>query len=367
MSVAGTLTLTSNEHDSPRVLSLTAALTQWYPSVDGTVRDIHPSGSNVFLAGEFSNAGGAARNKAAGIDGAADAIVAYDPAIVGTATAYKTAVDSQGRIYVAGAAWTSMGGSVAHTYLARWSSAGVFDAAYNPTFNGTIEALAIDANDKVLVGGSFTTVNGAGRNRLVRLTTAGATDATFSATSGSKVTDIVVQPDGKVIVVSLSGGLVRYTSTGGADGSSPTASAAIKKCALQGDGKVVFVGQFVTVDTIYTYPGVARLNANWTLDTSYHPNTSGSPNVECVAIDGSDNAIVGGSFTTLGGVTRNRCAMINSAGVLSTSFNPNLNAGYCYTIAVDDAGYILLGGSFTQVGGVARVNIARLTASGVLA
>lgn len=366
MSATGTLTIISNEHASPRAISLTATLATWYPTVDNTVYAISPSGSDVYIAGLFDNAGGSARNKAAGINGAADAIAAYDPAIVGSAQGYQTAVDSQGRIYVAGAAWTSMGGSVAHNYLARWSSAGVFDSAYNPTFNGTIEALAIDSSDRVLVGGSFTTVNGAGRNRLVRLTTAGATDATFSATSGSRVTDIKVQPDGKVIVVSLSGGIVRYTSTGSADGSSPTASAQIKKCAIQSDGKIVFVGQFVTVDTLYTLPGVARLNANFTLDTGYTPSTTGTPNVENVAIDESDNAIVVGSFTTLGGSSRNRCAMISSAGVVSATFNPNLG-GTAYVVAVDDDGYILLGGAFTTVGGVTRNYIARLTASGTLA
>jgi len=54
--------------------------------------------------------------------------------------------------------------------------------------------------------------------------------------------------------------------------------------------------------------------------------------------DGS--IIVGGDFTSAGGVTRNRIARYSSTGLLDTTFNPNLN-GTVYKIAIQPNDYII--------------------------
>lgn len=67
--------------------------------------------------------------------------------------------------------------------------------------------------------------------------------------------------------------------------------------------------------------------------------------------DGSGGVYVGGTFTSIGGSSRNRAAHIDSDGDV-TSWNPNVN-GTVYEIHVtNDA--IYLGGNFTSVSGVTR-------------
>ncbi len=76
--------------------------------------------------------------------------------------------------------------------------------AFAPTLNGSVEAVAVQPDGAVLVGGKFTTVNGGRRAYLGRLTRDGALDPFFapavSSGSGSPVTSLVVQTDGRILV-----------------------------------------------------------------------------------------------------------------------------------------------------------------------
>ena len=55
---------------------------------------------------------------------------------------------------------------------------------------------------KVLIGGSFTSVNGTNRNRIARLNADGSLDSSFNPGTGANgaVRAIVVQPDGNVLI-----------------------------------------------------------------------------------------------------------------------------------------------------------------------
>ena len=93
------------------------------------------------------------------------------------------------------------------------------------------------------------------------------------------------------------------------------------------------------------------------LDVIFNPNANGS--VSAIAIQSDGKVLLGGFFTTVGGVTRNRIARLNSDGTLDTGFNPNASATV-NAIAIQSDGKVLLGGQFTTVGGVTRNRIARL-------
>src|SRR5262245_26187927 len=86
-------------------------------------------------------------------------------------------------------------------------------------------------------------------------------------------------------------------------------------------------------------------NAAPTLD-SFNPGANGS--VWTMALQTDGKILVGGSFTTLGGQTRNRIGRLNADGTLDTDFNPEANIGV-NSIAVQMDGKILIGGVFTSV------------------
>jgi uncharacterized delta-60 repeat protein len=106
---------------------------------------------------------------------------------------------------------------------------------------------------------------------------------------------------------------------------------------------------------------LARLNANGTLDAGFNPNVSGrsSSSVNCTAIQADGKIIVGGYFSTVGGIGRNGIARLNTDGTVDASFNPDLSDGV-NSVTVQADGRIIISGVFTRVGGVARNTLVRL-------
>src|ERR1700680_4784908 len=102
--------------------------------------------------------------------------------------------------------------------------------------------------------------------------------------------------------------------------------------------------------------GAAAVRGQSALD-GFDPNANNTVRVVVVQPDGK--ILIGGRFTTVLGVARNRIARLNPDGTLDTAFNPNANDDV-YTIAVQADGKILAGGLFTSIGGQPRNFIARL-------
>src|SRR6185312_15329835 len=101
--------------------------------------------------------------------------------------------------------------------LVRLNSDGTLDTNFNATLgtgpNGSIRALVMQLDNKILIGGSFTNFNGTVANRIVRLNADGSLDTNFLAAIGSgasaTVEAIALQPDNRIL---LSG---QFTSVNG--------------------------------------------------------------------------------------------------------------------------------------------------------
>jgi uncharacterized delta-60 repeat protein len=87
--------------------------------------------------------------------------------------------------------------------------------------------------------------------------------------------------------------------------------------------------------------------------------------VFCTATQLDGKILIGGNFTAVGGVTRNRLARLNADGTLDTGFNPNLSDAV-YNLSVQADGKIIVGGSFYYVDGVSSLHLARLNVDGTL-
>src|SRR5207249_5858764 len=107
-----------------------------------------------------------------------------------------------GRILIAGDFTTV--NWVARKGIARLNENGSLDMTFNPTPGANDEVLSVVAqpDGKVLLGGSFTNLNGAPRNRIGRLNSNGSLDATFDPGKGANidVNSVALQLDGKVII-----------------------------------------------------------------------------------------------------------------------------------------------------------------------
>jgi len=75
--------------------------------------------------------------------------------------------------------------------------------------NAYVEALAVQADGKILLGGEFTTLGGQSRTHLGRLNVDGTLDITFNPALTGTLYGLAIQTDGKVLVEGF------FTSLGG--------------------------------------------------------------------------------------------------------------------------------------------------------
>jgi uncharacterized delta-60 repeat protein len=116
------------------------------------------------------------------------------------------AVRNNGKVLVGGSFsyWTSNATQMYWSSLAQFNTNGSLDADFVSLFAGdpdSVLAIAVEPEGTVLAGGSFTTYDQRPRHALVRLFDDGTADPTFNPPlSNSVVVAIALQPDGKIVI-----------------------------------------------------------------------------------------------------------------------------------------------------------------------
>jgi uncharacterized delta-60 repeat protein len=295
-----------------------------------------------------------------------------------------TAVQADGKIILVGKFWEVLGKS--RNNIARLNADGTLDTGFDPNTNAEVNCVAVQADGKVVIGGWFETLqpNGAGaatlRSGIARLNTDGTLDTGFDPHPNRGVHCVVIQADGKLLIGG-DGGISRLNADGTLDtGFDPRPGGYVYSIAVQSDGKVLIGGFFSTLRpngavTATPRGGIARVNADGTLDTDFDPNADHPVSSLVVQPDGK--VLIGGEFTQFRpngaaeATPRKRIARLNADGSLDASFDPTANA-MVYSVALQADGKILLGGDFTtlQPNGAVRPTprngIARVNADGTL-
>ena len=341
------------------------------PDADALVTTIAiQADGKVIIGGIFTTISGVIRNYIARLnpDGTVDATFNPDA----DALVYTIAIQADGKVIIGGF-FTTISGS-ARNCIARLNTDGSVDATFDPDANANINTIAIQTDGKVIIGGFFTTIGGVTRNYIARLNTDGTVDATFNPDADGGVYATVVQTDGKIIIgggFTTIGGVTRnYIARLNTDGSvdatfDPDADNEVAIIKIQPNGKIIIGGSFTTIGATSGSAKnfIARLNTNGTVDATFDPNANAL--VTTIAIQTDGKIIIGGDFTTIGGVTRNYIARLNTDGTVDATFNPDADA-FVATIAIQADGKVIIGGIFTTISGVTRNCIARLTYGGLL-
>jgi len=242
-----------------------------------------------------------------------------------------------------------------------------------------IRCIAIQSDDKIIVGGDFLTYNNLNKSYLVRLTSTGALDNTFVIGYGptDPIREILVQPDGKILIcgdftvfnTKTANHIIRLNSDGTIDSAFQPLSGSnnnIYAMRLQSDNKILIAGTFTTYDGI-SRNRIARLNPDGTLDTTFVVGIGANNTVSSLILQNDDKIIIGGNFTTFAGVSSNRIARLNANGSRDTTFANGAGANASVeTLALEANGKILIGGNFTKFNNINSNYIARLTKDGVL-
>jgi uncharacterized delta-60 repeat protein/uncharacterized repeat protein (TIGR01451 family) len=204
-------------------------------------------------------------------------------------------------------------------------------------FNSYASAVAVQPDDKVLVGGNFTTYNGSPVQNMARLNSNGTLDNTFQFNSSNfnnfaiaKISTIVLQPDGKIVV-----------------------------------GGNFIIQQFASG---FFVADLMRLNADGSIDTTF--SSPGGKNIDAVAVQ-PDGKVLGLGHSGSGNNIQINLVRYLESGAIDSSFNigggfANLCTTPGYKLQVLQTGKILVSGCFNKFNYLTVDSFIRLNANGAL-
>lgn len=249
---------------------------------------------------------------------------------------------------------------------------------------GTVNVIRVQADGKILVGGGFRRGDDPTRRTLERLNADGSTDASFAPAPAllidGEIGDMEIQPDGKIVV----GGTFEVTTTNPSTGQPVTflnlarinpdgtfdfgftgyAWEFSDNIVLQPDGKIV-VGNSRFAGPPGNGIAVRRYNANGTFESTLATVTDGF-GIEALEQLPDGKFLVAGDINYIDNVFRRRIARLNANGGLDPTFEvvDTLN-GSINDLFRDGSGNILIVGDFYIYDGVVtQYYVARLSSTG---
>ncbi len=116
---------------------------------------------------------------------------------------YSLALQTDGRIVIAGFIVKNYDPSLVTTPIARLNQNGTFDSTFNPgTINSNALKTVVQPDGKILLIGYFNAVNGVNRNYIARFNPDGSLDTSFNSGTGANnpIAAIFLQSDGKILI-----------------------------------------------------------------------------------------------------------------------------------------------------------------------
>ncbi|PZR20715.1 MAG: hypothetical protein DI539_09955, partial [Flavobacterium psychrophilum] len=184
------------------------------------------------------------------------------------------------------------------------------------------------SNGEIVIGGSFSSVNGIAKNRIAKLTSSGTLSPKLAFNNISGLTNTIFS---------------------------------IETQLINNVEKILIGGSFFHSSTGRT--GILRLSNNLVLDTSFtDPNLTPDKTVYSLKVQENNKIVIGGTFTSSGLTSRNAIARLHRDGNLDLCFNPGsgANSPIIYKVVIDNEENILLWGRYNSYNGVTKKNVAKV-------
>ncbi|HKQ40533.1 MAG TPA: hypothetical protein VJ063_20855 [Verrucomicrobiae bacterium] len=392
-------------------------------SIAGVHLALEKADGEIFVAGVFTNILGVPRFTLALLEPDGTPDLAFNPEVPPAGTIQAMAVQPDGKLLIGGS-FTNVG-SVLVNRLARLNPDGTLDPDFNVGTgpSGTVNAIVLQRDYKVIVAGGFTIFDGYPRGQIVRLNTdaerppvitrepvsqsvlAGANawlaieatcvppaafqwfdrdGAMANATNAVLLLSNILSPGEYYAVVTNPLGVATsavatlslYPAPSAPGSVVPEypvgegADSTIRVMARQSSGKLIVAGWFTQIHGV-PCPAIARLNSDGSVDRSFNVGTGPTHRIMALAVDPADRILVAGMFTNFNGQALSGLTRLNPNGDIDTTFE--IGSGFTggrptavNALALQQDGKILAGGNFSYFNHTSRDNIARLLPNGAV-
>ncbi len=351
---------------------------------------LQPNNNKLVVGGDFTQANGVPRQRIARLNanGTLDPSFSLPSSSAGCDAGVRAVlVQTDGRVVIGGQ-FTNCN-SFVNNHLARLNQDGALDSLFDvgSGADNTVYALAetfVGGERKIIVGGSFASINGTTFHALGRLNDNGTPDATFNPGglgANAEIYAVAIQPDGKIIIggsfTNYNGAAVKRIARLNANGvvdpsfTGTGANDTVLAIKIQLDGKILIGGAFTNVNgTAVNH--IARLNSNGSADLNFNPGLGANDLVNAIGLQTDTRIVLGGQFTQCSGVTRNRITRLNPDGSVDPTINFGAGAdGFVAAIAIQQdtvEGYptnvpnekIIIGGGFSHYNSNVHQRLARI-------
>ena len=256
--------------------------------------------------------------------------------------------------------------------IIRINSDGTIDPTFKEVVASLILKMTVLSDGKIILGGSFTTINGYNFSRLARLNSDGTIDASFTykGLGTLAVGDVKILSNGKLIVF-VGGSMEKVNQDGTVDSTFITSfkndmyqGKSIESAFNMPNDKLLIVYKNLSQAT-----KLIRINSDGSIDATFNSGLFGLTTVSAgtavsvVHLLSDNKILVGGNFTTYNGASVGNLIRLNSDGSIDNSLNVGLGfgSGVPTSIVQSNDGKIIIGGSFKlyrekSVDGIIKIN-----------
>ncbi len=336
-----------------------------------------------YVGGDFTSYQAWNTGQGAAVDATTGEVDPSFPSVSGWPYEKAVTPDGNGGWYIGGAMDTVGDYNVSRT--AHLNADGSLDSTWLPVVTGGQGVLSIAKyGDVIILGGSFTAVNGVARNRLAAVKTDG-TLLPWNPAASQAVHTVSISGDTAYVggqFSSLAGiprslvGSIRLGDRTGVPGETCLTSWDAADCITAWDPSASGWGvKSVVVDTDYTYiigaisqvgganrTGAAKVSTATGVVQAWDPGFDSEAGAGTIM---GGKIYIGGGFGVAGGETRRLVAAWDVTTDVLEAWNPDVTGNQVTTMA-SAAGKVYFGGMFAYVGTSGRNHAAAVDAAGEL-
>lgn len=297
--------------------SLLSGTPDFGASSSASVYALAATETELFVGGTFSGAGGTIRKYAAAVKASDGSLQSWNP----MPNNFVNKLYINGTSLYAGGAFNLMNGVSGYNRLAKWDlTTGNLVTTWKPNVTSNVNSM-VSYGGKLYVGGTFTAIGMTTRNRL----------AAFDEVSGAL------------------------------DSWDPNANGEVKTI-IENNGILYVGGSFTAMGaTPVTYNRLAAFNASTgAIIPDWNPNVEGTGSFVKTLLPLGTDILVGGFFTTIGGVSRTHLGAVSATGTgaLNSSWNPAVGSQVEALVYTDSKVYV--GGNFSSIMSASRTKLAAI-------